>query len=253
MAADTPKYEPIPGTFREIVQRWALQAAQQLRDTYKEQRIYVEGGNPATYSVWQRPNWKRKVYKYDRAYKKGVKRRRRLLRTYTNGFSWYDENQLRRQRKQQNPDVDYWYSTGQSYKSLNVTLHDITENPEEFIVTGEVRFHATMHMLYAEAGVGKTGRKHKRAARGTDITVERSAPYKRNQRYARWTPMEGDTHRPSLRQQVNYMSRRMRWLGKTYFNYRLNTWLQVTLQSMLDTGQHPSMNIDGVGVSIVKP
>lgn len=235
------------GSFSNIVRRWATVAAEQLRDTYQWQHIYRRGGSPAIYEVWHH-SVPRKVYEYDKPYRKGQKRRRRLKNTFTS-WGWYQENELRRMRKQQNPNVDYWFSTGDSYNQLDVTTHDLHEDPEMFIVSGEVRFHTTMHLLYAEAGVGKTGPNRKRAAKGTDIDVQRSAPYKARKKYVGdWNPSEGDTHRPSTKQQVRFMARRMRWLGNHYFNFKLNTWITATLSEFVET-QKP-LNIGGIGFTI---
>ena len=235
-------------SFGEIIDDWALQAAEQLRDTFTQQKIYVRGGSYASYEVW-RHNKRRTVYTYDRPYQPGQKRRRRSRKTFSS-WGWYDENRLRMLKKQQNPNVDYWYSTGESYKAINVTTHDISEDPNRFWVSGEVRFATTSHLAFAEAGVGKTGRNRVRAAKGRDIDIYRASSFRHDQRYApRWKPMEGETHRPSTRQQVWYMSRRMRWLGNKYFGYKVNTWLMATLQEFLDTGSQP-ISIGGIGVTI---
>ena len=235
------------GSFKNIVTRWAQQAAEQFRDTYRLQRIYVQGGSPDTYSVWKR-NKRHRVYRYNKPYAPGVKRRRIGKLIDKPNWTWYDEVQLRRMKKQQNPNVDYWFSTGESYKQIGVTTHDIHEDPEMFIVSGEVRFATTSHLLWAEAGVGKTGKHRVRAAKGKDIDVQRSESFRHNQRYATWQPMQGDTHRPSTRQQVYYMARRMRWLGNKYFNFRLNTWITASLREMVDT--HGPIDIGGASLTI---
>lgn len=216
--------------FEVTIKRWCRVALQQLRDSYATQKVYKHGASPA-YEIWRR-NKRRTVYTFDRPYKKGGKRRK-IGKRVLSSWGWFDESAYREKLQKQNPSADYWYSTGASYNALAVEAVNAFSEQKEFIISGEVRFRTTMQMAYAEAGVGATGRRHKRG--GGDIRVQRSIPYKAQNRYiGEWEPMQGRTHRPSVRQQVNYMRRRMVWLAKKHFTFQLNTWLSMTLASLVE-------------------
>lgn len=175
-------YEP----FEVIIKRWALEANQQLHDTFRTQHIFDGTSNAAA-----------EVYP-----------------------GYYKRNKLNIYRQRLNPQAQYWVSTGQSYDRLNVSVL----NPS--MIDGVIDFRTTLQMLYVEAGVGANGRDH---ARGRDIKVNREKPYKIGQRYTLWNAGKGNTHRPSVRQQVNLLSRRLRWLARKHFLYDLSTWLTFSL------------------------
>lgn len=229
--------------FEVTIRKWAATAAQQLRDSYKLQKMYVRGGSPSDYSVWERKG-ARRVYVFDKPYRRGQKRRRIKVIRYPK-WTWYDESRLREQKQKMYPSSEYWFSTGESFEHINVTTHGLKS--DDFDVEGEVRFLTTINAIFAEAGVGKTGPRRKRG--GGDITVDRKEPYSYNRRYATWTPMRGDTHRPNVRQQVNYMRRRMVSLAYQKMGLKLNTWLQLTFQDLLDTGNQP-LHVGGLNVTI---
>lgn len=233
------KFEP----FETTVRRWAVVAAKQLHDGFKMQKIY-SGSKNRDYEVWHR-NKARTIIEYGKVNGKKVVKRR----VKKSSWGWFDENELRKQRKARNPQADYWISTGASMRESDVEVSNLKENIEQFIVEGEVRFRTTMQMYYAEQGVGANGRHQVRGKNG--IKVDRSEPFSWRYRYAYdWIPSRGKTHRPSVRQQVHYMSRRMKWLGMKHFNFQLNTWLQVSLADMLDTGTNTIKLPAGLGLSI---
>lgn len=215
--------------FEVTVKRWCRTALEQLRDSFAYQKIYKRGGSPAVYEIWRRKGM-RTVYTYDRPYQKG--RKRNIIGKKKVQWGWYDESKRREELQRRNPSADYWYSTGASFDSLAVDAKNFKED-EEFLVSGTVIFRSTMQLAYAEAGVGANGSRTVRGRGG--IKVQRSIPYHAQERYiGEWTPKEGRTHRPSVRQQVNYLRRRMVWLADKRFQFKLNTWLVMTLENLVD-------------------
>lgn len=216
--------------FETTVKRWAALSLMQLKDAYRTQKMY-NGSNSQAYEVWRKPI-KRTIYTFGPRDPQG--HRHVLSRKTYSSWGWLDENALREQKAKEHPNAEYWYSTGESFKQLDVQTMNVKEVPEEFIVSGEVRFRSTMQAYFAEKGVGANGPEH---ARGRDITVDRSDPFSWQNRYvANWVPSEGQTHRPNVRQQVYYMRKRLQWLASKKFEFQVSQWLSIALASMLDTG-----------------
>lgn len=226
MAKTPSTYIPLE-PFETTVRRWAAMSAAQLHDSFKLQKIYSGSKNKA-YEIWSG----RKKTITERGTVGPNGRRKRTKKTID--WGWFDENAHRQVLQRKNPNADYWISTGASMKETDVEVVNMKSKMEDFLIEGEVRFRTTMQMFYVEQGVGANGRKNVRGKNG--IKVDRAEPYHYNSRYINeWIPKQGHTHRPSVRQQVNYMARRMKWLAKQNFNFALNTWLQVQLTDMLDT------------------
>lgn len=238
MQRNMQQYEPFEVTLR----RWAAQSAQQLRDSYRTQKIF-NGSTSRDHEVWS--NRKKTILEKGSVDSKG--RRRRVRKTVS--WGWFDENEYRKQLQARNPQADYWFSTGASFNESAVDVSNLSSDPNRLLIEGEVRFRTTMQMYYAEQGVGANGPRQVRGKGG--IKVDREDPFSWRYRYAfGWVPVKGQTHRPSVRQQVYYMRRRMRWLAMHNFGFMLNTWLQVTLTDMLDTGTNTVHLPGGLGMTI---
>lgn len=132
---------------------------------------------------------------------------------------YYKRNKLNIERQRYNSSAKYWISTGTSFERLDVQVPDPS-------ITGTIDFRTTLQLLYAEAGVGASGRKH---ARGRDIKVQRQDPYKVGKRYTLWNAKTGKTHRPSVHQQISLLTRRIKWLARKHFLYDLSTWITYSL------------------------
>lgn len=213
-------YKAFSEPFEVTVARWALQAAQQLRDAYKTQKVF-NGTKDRTYEVWHR----RKAVKY-----RNVRGKRVPVPGGTVDWGWFDENAYRKK----NDNGNYWYSTGQSFRKIDVTTENLKMHEEadkQFLIQGQVTFHTTLQMLYAEAGVGANGRKKgadprsKPLVRPKDIAVLREAPWTHKRRYTPWIPGKGEAVRPNTRQQVNLLRRRLNWLARVKYTFELSNWL----------------------------
>lgn len=214
--------------FETTVRRWAGIAAQQLQDAYKTQKIYNGTNNPA-YEVWS--GRKKNIIERGSVDSRG---RRSKGKRKQIDWGWFKENAYRKELAARNPSADYWFSTGASANATRVDVISAKSSIEDFLVEGEVRFRTTMQMYYAEMGVGANGRKQVRGKKG--IKVDRDEPFSWKYRYAYdWVPVRGMTHRPSVKQQVYYLKKRMLRLGKAHFNFALNLWLRLSLEDMLDT------------------
>ena len=203
-------YKSLTEPFENTIKRWALTAAQQLKDSYATQRVY-NGTNSHANEVWRR-NKTVSVRKLVNGKRKWVKQQV--------SWGWLDENQY---RKSHDYEGKQWYSTGHSYDVANVTtdnVHTHKEASAEFIIQGQVTFHTTLQMLYVEQGVGANGRRKgqprtaKPIVRPTDIAVDRQADWKSKVRYTNWVPGKGKSVRPNTRQQVNAFVKRMKWLAQ---------------------------------------
>lgn len=228
--------------FETVVREMALISATQLHDAFRTQRIF-DGSNNRSHEVWHRQKW---VTEEGTPDAKGRKRRGKRRKI---DWGWFDENALRKKKKQENPSVDYWFSTGASRDETRVEVSNLKADPNHLLIEGEVRYRTTMQMYYVETGVGANGRNEVRGRRG--IKVDRDDPFSWRYRYVNdWVPHLGHTHRPSVRQQVYYMTKRMKWLAKKEFGFMLNTWLQISLTEMLDTGDNTVKLPFGLGLSI---
>lgn len=239
MAKQGSAYEDLSQleTFEETMLRWTKQSLTQLRDAYRMQKVYNGTSNRA-YEVWGRRVVVRRVRKH-RQLSGSSKEYHYVMRRVQNG--WFAENERRKkQAAAGKPNV--WYSTGFSYRNLDVRL--VRAN----LFSGEVDFQTTLNMLYVEAGVGATGRLH---ARGRDIAVDRSANWTTRRRYVgNWVPMQGRTHRPATRQQVSLLARRLRWLARQRFLFDLSTWIGYSLHDAMAGGASPQVSAAGTDLDL---
>lgn len=223
-------------TFEETLHRWGAQAAQQLEDTYKYQKIF-NGTSNKTYEVYGS-----RLVKKTRSImtKKGP-----VTRTYTvKQPGWFEENERRQKRAEDTGKQNIWFSDGSSYKRVKdgkgITYENIQEHKEadlDFLIQGQITFHTTMQMLYVEAGVGANGRRKgadprsKPIVRPADIAVNRKDEWHTRKRYTRngWKPGKGDAVRPSTRQQVQMLRRRLKFLALEKHRFELSAWLVANL------------------------
>lgn len=206
-------------TFEQTAKRWALEAAKQLQDSYKTQKIF-NGKYDREHEVWRIQKTVRTRSKVNGHVVKAQK---------VVSWGWNDENKERKKAH----GAKGWYSTGHSYEVAMhnpVTVENMQEHKEanlDFIIQGQVTFHTTMQMLYVEAGVGANGRKNGRViTRPRDIPVYRKDDWSTKHRYVRkWEPGKGHAVRPNTRQQVGLLYRRMKWLAMAKHNFELSKWL----------------------------
>lgn len=211
--------------FEQTIKNWAMQSSKQLHDSYRMQHMW---DGTKSNSVWIRS----KRYRYTDASGKSH---------VVNNWSWYDESKLREQKDKGVPGHvikskgQYWYSTGRSFEiASSQPVRMIQGAPSPFI-----DFRTTLGALYAESGVGLTGKKHTRGARSrggrTKIKVQRSAPWHYDQKYANWLPMSGATHRPNTRQQVSLMSRRLRWAARMIYQHDLTLYIAYMVEKEISS------------------
>lgn len=203
-------YKSLTEPFENTIKRWALTAAQQLKDSYATQRVF-NGSSSHANEVWRRD----KII----SVRDTVNGKRKWVKKKVS-WGWLDENQY---RKEHDDKGKQWYSTGHSYDVANVTTENLKlhkEADKDFLIQGQVTFHTTLQMLYVEEGVGATGRRKgqprnsKPLVRPKDIAVDRSADWKAKVRYTEWVPGQGKSVRPNTRQQVNAFVKRMKWLSQ---------------------------------------
>lgn len=223
-------YKSLTEPFENTIKRWALTAAQQLKDSYATQRVY-NGTNSHANEVWRRNKTV--------SVRKVVNGKRQWVKQQVS-WGWLDENKY---RQEHDDSGKQWYSTGHSYDVANVTAENNKTHKEasaEFIVQGQVTFHTTMQMLYAEWGVGANGRKKgqprtsKPLVRPKDIKVHREAEWKARERYTVWVPGQGKSVRPNTRLQVNAFVQRMKWLAKEKEDLEITRFLVYGLEEALD-------------------
>lgn len=229
-------YSGLALNFGQTLSNWAFQSAVQLQDAFRMQRVW---DGTKSNSVWFKSG-KKRYWTGERTTKKVGKNKDRSVKVkkmYTaSGWSWYDEVSLRSIMQRKFPAHDYWYSTGLSYATAMNNPVQVVNGNMEF---AEVAFNTTMGALFAEAGVGLTGQKFTRGARGSKgrkrIKVNRSENWHYDKRYAQtWRPMTGDTHRPNVRQQASLLARRLRWAARMVYERDLTAYLGYMLQENFD-------------------
>lgn len=210
--------------FGSIIKVWALQAATQLHDAYKTQKLW---NGTRENAVWV--NQKQRRTRATTAKKNG--KSYKVKPTTFGSWSWYEESKYRQMQdtKPGSSRGKYWYSTGHSaevsdVKVVNATMED-----------AEIAFHTTAGALFAEAGVGLNGpfaTRGSRASKGRRrIKVDRAAPWTHKRRYVtQWEPSAGRTHRPSTRQQVSLLKRRLKWAANKIYCRDLAIYLGYTME-----------------------
>ena len=220
-------YEPLGVTLR----RWALQSAEQLRDSYKMQKVF-NGSQDKSYEVWRKTKTRRI---------KGVVK--------TVSWGWFDESAYREEQQKKRPGSEFWYSTGQSYR---IAMGDPVKVLDDTWSHGTIDFTTTTGAYFMALGVGANGRFKSRGKNG--IYVDRmSQPYSYKKRYVdKWVPSAGKTHRPNVKTQLNLLNKRIKWLARKHFLLDLATWIVGSMEYMYVDALPIKIEYDVVGRMNVK-
>ena len=215
--------------FQDFLRKCARQSAEQLRDAYNMQKVWNNTPNNA---VWIRSRKVKKLQKNGQ------------WKTFTS-WSWYNESKLREEKDKGivgrviDGKGKYWYSTGKSYEIARRGAVSVVNATREH---GEIDFHTTWGAMWSEAGAGLTGRSHVRGARAKGgrkrIKIDRAQSYKgvAERRYVQeWIPMDGRTHRPLTRRQVNLFRRRLRWAALYYYRDKMVDFLTYSMYELFDS------------------
>lgn len=245
--------------FQDTINHWAAQSAQQLRDSYRMQRMWNGTKSNEVYGP-RKESVTRIKYRVQKRGNKEIRIANGYKVIKIKKLGWFDLSQKR--REDGNPKS--WYSTGEAYRLSQdnpVVVEDAT------LSRASVRFNTTLGAIYAEAGVGLSGHKYIRGSkpvsftyfyqkaydqvvrvRASRVKVNRAKPWTHSARYiSRWISKAGETHRPNIRMQVNLLSRRLAWAARTVYGYNMAAWLAYELEGTLSQLSAVSWQMDPNG------